>query len=252
MKTTAKTFTSFLAVFSATLVFSVTADAGISGTNIPFNTNATIRFGDNLSFNGGSPGISYSPPVANPWNGTLYSTPLYSDPTTLDSAQGSIEATFTPSTYALNVPLAFLSQAVGNTGSALLQYLCVVEFQTDAAGLPTMPTLFPTFSINGTVQPGGFADLTGSITYTSGAGGLVDTVNYLYNNVTPGAFTATVSGVAGIGTTPTLPAFDTLTLIANFSFTVDPATISATTVPEPSSAMLALLSLPLLLRRRRS
>ena len=46
-------------------------------------------------------------------------------------------------------------------------------------------------------------------------------------------------------------AFAALTCVAKFAFTVAPASINATTVPEPSSAMLALLSLPLFLRRRR-
>ncbi len=46
-------------------------------------------------------------------------------------------------------------------------------------------------------------------------------------------------------------AFAARTFGANFAFTVAPASINATTVPEPFSAMLALLSLLLLLRRRR-
>lgn len=237
-----------VACLTLALFLSATGHASVSGINSPGNSNATIRFGDTLSGAGG--GI-YSPPVANPWNGVLYTTPFYTDGTTLDTAQGSISASFTPATYAINIPLAFLNQAIGNTGSALLQYLCVVEFQMDAAGYAAGPPLFPGFIINGTVQPGGFAQMTGSITYTSAGLGALDTVNYNYFTAVPGPFNATVSGVPIFGTTPLLPANDTLTLIANFSFTVDPATINATTVPEPSSAMLALLSLPLLLGRRR-
>ena len=233
---------------AVSLLLSATGQALVSGINSPGNSNATIRFGDGLS---GAGGGTYSPPVANPWSGALYSTPFYTDGTTLDTAQGSMVASFTPATYDLNIPLAFLNQAVGNTGSALLQYHCVVEFQMDAAGFASGPTLFPGFIINGTVQPGGFAQMTGSITYTSAGVGPIDTVNYNYFTAAPGPFNATVSGVPTFGVTPPLPANDTLTLIANFSFTVDPATINATTVPEPSSAMLALLSLPLLLSRRR-
>lgn len=233
-----------------TMLFAATSRGAVSGINSPGNSNATIRFGDGLS---GAGGGSYSPPVANPWNGLLYSTPFYTDLTTFDTAQGSISASFTPASYAINIPLAFLNQALGNTGSALLQYLCVVEFQMDAAGFASGPTLSPVFTINGTVQPGGFAQMTGSITYTSAGLGAIDTVNYNYFTAFPGPFNATVSGVPTFGTTPPLPANDTLTLIANFSFTVDPATINATTVPEPSAGLLAALSaLPLFLRRHRA
>lgn len=242
---------SILAACVANLIFSTAADAAFSGINPTPLTNANIRFGDAASFNGPLPGGTYNSPVANPWNGAITILPYTLDATTLDDAQGDISASFTPTSYALTVGNAMVQQAIGNTGSAILQFNAVVEFQTDAFGFPVNPTLFPTFFLTGTVQPGGFADFTGSITYTSAANGLVDTVNYLYNNVTPGAFTATVNGVAGFGTTPAMPGFDTLTLVANFAFTVDPASINATTVPEPSSAMLALLSLPLLLGRRR-
>lgn len=237
----------------AALFLPGSGNASISGINATPTSNATIRFGDGPSFNGGGfNGGTYSPAVANPWNGALYSLPYTLDFTTLDDAQGSIVASFTPTTYNLNIPLAFIQQAVGNTGSAILQYGAVVEFQTDAFGFPTGPTQFPGFIINGTVQPAGFADFTGSITYTSAFWGTIDTVNYLYNNIIPGPFNATVSGVPSFGTTPVLPAFDTLTLVATFTFTVDPASITATTIPEPSASLLAFLSLPLLLARRRS
>jgi hypothetical protein len=251
MKTARTAPAKILATLAATLVFATAAHAAFSGINPTPLTNANIRFGDAASFNGPFNGGTYNSPVANPWNGALNSLPYTLDGATGDDAQGDIFATFTATTYDLVVPLAMVQQAIGNTGSAILQFNAVVEFQTDAFGFPVNPTLFPTFFINGTVQPGGFADFTGSITYTSVANGLVDTVNYTYNNVTPGAFSATVNGVAGSGTTPAMPAFDTLTLVANFAFTVDPASISATTVPEPSSAVLTLLSLPFLLRRRR-
>ncbi len=235
------------------MFLAATSHAAISGINSPANSNATIRFGDGNSFAGANNGGTYSPPVANPWNGTLYSTPAYTDATTLDTAQGSISASFAGNTYALNIPLANLAQAPANTGSAILQFLCVVEFQMDAAGLPFMPTLFPVFVINGTVQTGGFAGLTGNIDYISAFfAGSVEMVNYSYSNFAPGPFNATISGVPVNNNTPALPAFDTLTLIANFTFTVDPASINATTVPEPSAGLLTALSaLPLLLRRRR-
>jgi hypothetical protein len=245
--------TKTLASLTLALLSSASSQAAISGINTPFNSLATIRFGDGNSFNGSLNGGTYSPPVAIPWNGSLYATPTYTDFTTNDSAEGSVVASWTPGSYALNYPIADLSQAIGNTGSAILEFVSVVEFQTDAAGFPLSPTFFPTFFINGTVQPGGFANLTGTISYTSAAAGLLDTVNYNYNNLIPGSFGTTVTGVPNIGSTPALIPFDTLMLISTITFTVDPATISATTVPEPTASLLALLAAaPLLLRRRRA
>lgn len=86
-----------------------------------------------------------------------------------------------------------------------------------------------------------------------GTANLVDTVNYNANLATPGGFIGTVPGIPINGSTPVLPANSTLTLDGVFTFVVDPANINANSVmvPEPSSAVLALLSLPLLLRRRR-
>lgn len=253
MKTNLPFSFSLCAACAAALLLPTSGHAAFSGINPTALTNANIRFGDANSFNGPFNGGTYNSPVASPWNGALNSLPYTLDITTNDDAQGDIFAAFTPGTYDLVVPLAMVQQALGNTGSAILQFNAVVEFQTDILGFAAGPTQFPAFTINGTVQPGGFADFTGSITYTSLANGLVDTVNYTYSNLAPGPFTATVNGVAGSGTTPLMPAFDTLTLVANFAFTVDPAMISATTVPEPSAGVLALLSaLPLLVRRRRA
>ena len=247
-----KTSTNIFAALAVTFFMSTASHAAFSGINPTPLTNANIRFGDGNSFNGPSNGGTYNSPVANPWNGVINSLPYTLDFTTSDDAQGDIFASFTPGTYDLVVPIAMVQQAIGNTGSAILQFNAVVEFQTDLAGFAAGPTQFPTFFINGTVQPGGFADFTGSITYTSAFWGLVDTVNYTYSNVIAGAFGATVNGVSGSVTTPVLPAFDTLTLVANFAFTVDPASINATTVPEPSAGLLAGFSaLSLLLRRRR-
>lgn len=236
---------------AALLLGSLPARANVIGINPTGSSNATIRFGDGSSFTGPNNGGTYSV-LTTPWNGALVTLAPTTDATTLDFANGSISATFAALTYAINVPLSIVTQAIGNTGSAILQYGAVVEFQTDAAGLPSLPTMFPGFNLNGTVQPGGFADFTGSITYTSAFWGAVDTVNYTYTNVTPGPFSATANGVASFGTTPPLPANDTLTLVATFSFTVDPASISATTAPEPTAGLLTLLTLSFFLSRRRA
>ena len=101
------------------------------------------------------------------------------------------------------------------------------------------------------------AGISGIVTSTGGAVTFDDTNSFIGafpGNLTgtPGAFTTTVLGVPDNGLSFSLPALDQLTLTADFTFTVDPANLNATTVPEPSSALLALLSLPLLLRRRRA
>ena len=196
--------------------------------------------------------------LTTPWNGALLTFPPTTAGTTGDFANGSISATFTALTYALNVPLSIITQAVGNTGSAILHYGAVVQFQTDAAGLPSGPTQFPGFNLNGTVQPGGFASVSGTINYfdVSNAayiGGLLDTVNYSYLNTTPGVFTnVPVLGLPSVGNTPLIPVGSSLTVTGSITFKVDPANISATPAPEPTAGLLTLLSLPLLLARRRA
>ena len=242
---------------AALLLGSQFARANISGINPTGTSNATIRFGDGSSFSGLNNGGTYNV-LTTPWNGALLTFPPTTDGTTGDFANGSISATFTALTYALNVPLSIITQAVGNTGSAILQYGAVVQFQTDAAGLPSGPTQFPGFNLNGTVQPGGFASVSGTINYfdVSNAayiGGLLDTVNYSYLNTTPGVFTnVPVFGLPSVGNTPLIPVGSSLTVAGSITFKVDPANISATPAPEPTAGLLTLLSLPLLLARRRA
>ena len=242
-----------LTTLAATLCLSLNASAAITSINsIP--SSVGIAFDDSNSLNPSlSPGALHTPGLLSPYAGGLYSTPPYLDVTTLDMGEGQIDAAVSSGIYSFNVPLATLDHRVGNTGFAKLQLTATVEFQNNSVPFAS-PILFPTFSISGTVQPGGggYAFLAGNISYTSLALGLLDTVTYHYQSNTPGAFTASLSGTPGNpGFLYTLPAFDTLTLVANFTLQADPANISVTTVPEPSSAVLALLSLPLLLVRRR-
>ena len=148
-------------------------------------------------------------------------------------------------------------------GPATLTYNFAVEYQLGAFGLPSLPTFFPALLVSGTVQMSSFASVSGSILYdgvvapaTPGSPPTtIDTVNYSYFNGTPGMFTANaVTATPVNGTTPALQPGTTLTLSGSMIFTVDPSELfaSSTMVPEPSTALLALLSAPLLLRRRRA
>lgn len=248
---------SAFAALTAALTLSDRADAAISGINTPGTSLASINFDDTNSFSP-PPGTTNITPNVSPWNGALFSLPSTTDGTTFDTAQGDIAATFLGNTYAITFTNIFLQQALFNTGFAKLVFQFNVEFQLDGAGLPLQATLYPIFNVTGTVQIGGFALVSGFINYNGlnadGTANLLDTVNYNASYVTPGAFSSpAVLGVPGGGTTAALAPNSTLTLDGVFTFIVDPASISANSVmvPEPSSALLALLSLPLLLRRRK-
>jgi len=160
--------------------------------------------------------------------------------------------------YAITFTNVLLNQALGNTGQALLVFQFNVEFQLAAGGLPSQPTLFPSFAVNGTVQPGGFAFVNGFINYNGvnadGTATATEMVNYNATFSTAGPFISTVSGIPVNGTTAAISPNGTLTLDGVFTFVVDPANINANSqmVPEPSAGLLALTALaPLLLRRRR-
>ena len=243
---------SSLALLAAALLVGTAAQAGISG--IVTSTGGSVTFDDTNSFIGLSPGNLIGPVLSGPWTGTAFGLPVvnFAVPTG-DSAQGEIDGAFTASSYALNLTNVLLNQAPLNTGFATLHFFAIMIVQPDAFGF-TSPALYPSFIIDGTVQTGGVASLGGNIAYTaaSAPGVKLDTVDYNYINTTPGNFTTTVSGVPVSGSAFTIASTDQLVLTANFYFTVDPATIHATTVPEPSSALLALLAAPLLLRRRRA
>lgn len=249
---------SALAVLAGGLLFSASTQAAISGINTPGTSLASINFDDTASFSP-PPGTTNITPNVSPWNGALFSLPFTTDGTTFDTAQGDIAASFLGNTYAITFTNVLLQQSLLNTGFAKLVFQFNVEFQLDGAGLPLQATLYPIFNVTGTVQIGGFAFVSGLINYNGlnadGTANLLDTVTYNASYVTPGAFSSpAVLGVPGGGTTAALAPNSTLTLDGVFTFIVDPASISANSVmvPEPSSALLALLSLPLLLRRRRA
>jgi hypothetical protein len=150
-----------------------------------------------------------------------------------------------------------LAQQPLNTGLAHLMFQFSIEYQLDGAGLPLQATLFPAFAVTGTVQPGGFAFVSGAIDYygtnTAGTISQVEQVTYNQTFLTPGPFGATVFGVPTSGTTPALIPNTTLRLDGQFTFVVDPATINADSfmVPEPGAVSVLGLSSLALLRRRR-
>lgn len=244
--------------------FSAQVQAAIIGINTPVTSMASIYFDDTNSI-APPPGITNSGPSVTPWSGAILTLPPTTDPNTGDFATGSIDASFIPAsnTYAINLSGITLSQAVNNTGFADLGFNFNVEYQLDAAGLPLQPTLYPNFSVSGTVQniPGSFALVSGFIDYygvnTAGTISLLETVNYNSVWTTPGPFVGTAFGSPVNGTTPLLPANSTLIVNGFIHFVVDPATINAQSVqvPEPSTLALATLALACLVsiaRRRRT
>ena len=249
-----------LALAAAALLAGTAAHAQFVGVNA-VSSNASIVFDDTNSFN---PTAGTFTTNTNPtWGGLLHFIPLTTSIPTNDQAEGQVIAPFTATTYDLLFPLTTLTQDLTATGFADLNYLALAEFNTGLGGYGGGLTRFPTFVVSGTVQPGGFAHITGVINYYSQVLGAVavlqDTVTYslawLNGGSTPISFTnVSVPGIAGSGTIPALAGFENLILDANIQFRVDPATITATSfsAPEPGSALLALFAgLPLLLRRRR-
>lgn len=226
------------------LVAGARVEAAITGINTPTSSFATIAFDDTQSVAPPN-GITNAVVTVSPWNGSLITLPLTTDPITLDQASGDLVASFAGNSYALTFSNLFLAQpAITTTGFATLAFNFSIEFQLDALGLPAQPTLFPTFFLSGTVQtpPGSFAAFAGNLDYygvnTAGTVSLLDSVSYAGLWTTPGPFTATVFGVPTFGSTPALFPNTFLQIDGSFKFQVDPASIggySVMAVPEPGT-----------------
>ena len=239
----------------ATALLCTRAAAQLGAPNAP-TSSASITFDDTNSL---PPfGITNVSPATGPWNGTLFAPSLPTDPNG-DFATGNITATGAGSFYSITPAGIQLAQVTTTAGYAVLMFQFTVDYLVTGSPLPNLnPTYFPSFLVSGTVQPGGFASVSGTINYfdVSNAayiGGLLDTVNYSYLNTTPGVFTnVPVFGLPSVGNTPLIPVGSSLTVTGSITFKVDPANISATPTPEPTAGLLTLLSLPLLLARRRA
>ena len=252
---------SSLALLAAAFLAGPAAHAQFVGVN-PLSSSASIVFDDTNSFNPFA-GTSLTNTNAT-WGGPLHFIPLTTSGPTNDQAEGQVLAQFTATTYDILFPLTTLTQDLTATGFADLNYQALAEFNTGLGGYGGGGTRYPIFVVSGTVQPGGFAFVNGTINYYSQILGAVpvlqDTVTYnmIWNNTgsTPISFTnVPVIGSFSSGVIPALAGFENLILDANIQFRVDPATITATSysVPEPGSALLALFAgVPLLLRRRRA
>jgi hypothetical protein len=239
-----------LALTGGLLLVDSSRAAVTSVINSPVGSYATIQFIDTTSLNPSfNPGTTSLNQNITPWGGaapinnTLSTT---TDPVTFDFAQGDIVANVIGGNYSIALNNVVLNQIAGNTGFADLIFSFSVEFQLDGAGLLSQATVFPNFSVNGTVQSsiGSFASVNGNINYYGtdyyGVYGLLDTVNYnaLFN--TPGNFSSIISGVSINVTTPNLAPNTVLDLVGYLDFKVDPASINAETVPvpEPGSGLL--------------
>lgn len=256
---TMKTSALHVISLAAALLSTASVQAQISGINAAASS-ATIKFNDTNSTVPPAGTTNVSPSVS-PWTGTIFSPALPTDPNTADFATGAITASGGGAVYSVLPSNVQLTQVNATSGFALLIFTFTVEY-TVATNLPLQATLFPNFLVSGTVgsAPGSFASVNGTIDYydvsnAAYVNGLLDTVTYSYLNVTPGSFTnAPVNGLPVNGFTPLIPAGANLTLVGTITFTVDPSSISAQSyaAPEPTSGLLTLLSLPLLLGRRRA
>ena len=251
--------TTALAAFFAGLLLSTSAK-GQTVSIIPGSSSATITFNDTNSFNSPNFGGSYN--TSNPaWNGAALSL-SQTDLLTNDLAQGTITALGGIGGYSVGFPSVTLTQPAPNTGFAILNFTFSLVFSITGGPSLVLAAQFPTFAVNGTTQlPGGFAGVSGSIDYigldASANYSILETVNYNQFFVPPpNTFSGNVLGVPVFGGPLNgftgLPSGTTLTLNGNFTFKVDPASINATSAPEPSASLLTLLSLPLLLARRRA
>jgi hypothetical protein len=209
------------------LLIAGSVGAQITGIN-PISSYGTITFNDVNSLNPTpSPGSTYSV-GSSPWSGSPVILPSTTDPTTLDTASGILDASgYSPFNYPILLNNITLSQPSVNTGFAELNVQFGAWYQIGASGLPAAPVQYPNFLISGTIQSASssYASLSGSINYfgidASGVGSLLHTVNYNWYYNTPGSF-------SGIWATPPPRS---------------PSIISPRSVPSPPwSSLVALLS----------
>lgn len=232
-------------LLAALLAFAASARAQITSVD-DHPSGAVISFVDTNSLNAASDGGgTYLSMAGNPWSGGTLSLLPTIDGTTADSAQGDLTVTLTSGNYSISLDNIDLDQAAANSGNADLVFQFTNVFNIGSSGLGVQSLNYPNFAVNGTIQSGGFAEITGSIKYfgevTAGPNTLIDSAVYNYVNVTSGNFTGTALGIVSSGTTPALLPDSTLEIIGDIDVRVDPADISIQTVqnvPEPRSPVL--------------
>ena len=244
----------------ASLLFVCLCTASISQAQIssinPGPSSHTWTFDDTNSFIGALNGGLYTANTS-PWNGSLTNY-TKTDGTTGDSVNGSVSAGVTGGNPVWSIPSITLTQAPTSTGYANLNLQFSIDYPVGGGGYSGTLT-FPSFLINGTVQPPGTfgSYINGAVTYqdvnAAGVGSLLATVNYAWSTNTPGNFgPITVSPSPASQSISVTPGQD-LVVTGNFLFQVDPATFNLITVPEPTSILLipTIASIGLLRRSKR-
>jgi hypothetical protein len=233
-------------VFAVVLCAASRVQAQITGI-ISGSSVVTNAFVDNASLNNLSQAGAVYVAGNAAWNGGGFGLTSQTDPTTHDSANSSLSASYSGNAYSLTVNNLTLAQTATDTGHADLIYIFNIDYQLGSGGLPSQATLFPNFLVNGTIlTAGSFASITGFFDYygddISGPNTLLDTVNYnwTFNNggVAGNFINQLVTGTPVNGTTPVLNNNSDLRIFGQLDFKVDPASISVESVPEPSGGLL--------------
>ncbi len=153
--------------------------------------------------------------------------------------------------YRINIPDFHLTQPVTGSGYATATLEFHIEYQVDAAGFAG-PLIAPQFVVSGTVlNPLSLAQVIGTVSYSSAASGVLETLNYGYANNTPGAFSQILTGTPLNNVTSlTFAPNDIFIESGYFTLLVDPASITFSSIPEPGTMVIGVVLLGLLACKR--
>ena len=243
-------------VFTTGLLILNPAKAGIIGIN-GANSIVQFKFDDTTSLDANSNlGTLLLTTTQTPWAGNPLGLNLVA-PITNDTSGFTINGFgfVGPATiYRVNIPNFYLTQPATGAGFAQATLEFHIEYQVDGSGF-TGPLIAPQFMVSGTVlTPASFSSLIGHVDYSSAANGLLETLNYVYANSTPGAFSQFLLGLPVNNVTSlTFAPFDTFIESGFFKLHVDPASITLSSIPVPSTTALFVVTLlgTLAIRRRR-
>lgn len=250
MKTTS---VHFFTVIAAALLSGTSAHAAISYVNQSQST-VQFKFNDTTSVNSSSiPGTTNYITTQVPWSGNPLGLNLI-DSVTGDTSgftingYGYVGAT---TVYRINIPDFHLTQSITGSGYATASLEFKIEYQVDAAGF-TGPLIAPQFVVNGTVlNSSSLAQLTGHVSYSSLANGVLETLTYGYANNTPGPFSQILTGTPLNNVTSlTFAPNDVFIESGYFELLVDPASITFSSIPEPGTMVIGVAMLGLLACKR--